>query len=251
MSNRQSRDRGEARSRQIDRFIVGPVTTDRFVGRVIQVDAGKAPGPGRYVLVRAIDVGGPEVEGGPITRTVVDPSPIPVAILDGTVAVGDDLIVRRSSGGRWESRKGGSANPYSTGITLQNCFCTVPAVLSMVSGDPTCNYGMFQSCTIAYGPPPPAMVAFGYTANVFTSSAMFHEPITGSDFFYHFSCTYNQFFLSRIFPTSPFGSPYRDGYLYNWIVGSVNTCDPFSLRVGTAFPGSDASCSVQITGATA
>ena len=143
----------------------------------------------------------------------------------------------------------GGGTAHGTGISLASCFCSVPATLQMTSGDPNCNYKMFQSCTLQYGPPPPAMVVFGFKVNVFTSTANFIDPISGSSFFYYFSCQYNQFFLTRIFPTSPLGSPFRDAILYSWIVGGyANTCAPFSLIDGAAFPGSDSTCSVSISG---
>lgn len=129
-----------------------------------------------------------------------------------------------------------------------SCFCDPPVTLNMISANPSCNYQMFQSCTLTYGPPPPAMVEFGYTSDIFTSET-FNDSLTNDDFFYYFWCQYNQFFLTRVFPVSPFGSPYRDGILYTWIVGgNGNNCKPFSLQSGTPFPGSDLTCSVTITG---
>ena len=129
-----------------------------------------------------------------------------------------------------------------------DCFCDPPPTLSMVSGNQDCNYKMFQSCTLRYGPPPPAMRP-GAPVGVFTSTESFVDPITKSSFFYYFSCQYNQFFLTRIFPTSPFGSPYRDATLYSWVVGGYgNTCKPFRLENGAPFPGSDTACQVSIIG---
>ena len=150
---------------------------------------------------------------------------------------------------RWVAarRKGGKA--AGGGIVLGNCFCQVLATLSMVSANESCNYGMFQSCTIQYGPPPPSLQILGFSTNEFTSTSSFIDPITQLSFYYHLTCQYNQFFLSRIFPTFPLGSPYLDGYLYNWIIGGYgNTCTPFALNVGQPFPGSDTTCSVSITG---
>ena len=60
---------------------------------------------------------------------------------------------------------------------------------------------------------------------------------------------YNQFFLTRVYPPANGQPAVFDGILYNWIVGSyANSCDPFLLNFGTAYPGSDASCSVTISG---
>lgn len=139
--------------------------------------------------------------------------------------------------------------PPPPGIILPNCLCTVPPTLQMVSGDPSCNYGMFQSCTITYGPPTPDFLPLGYQGNQFTSNETFFDPISKSYFYYFFFCFYNQFTLTRIFSNSPMGSPFIDGLLYTWVVGGYgNTCDPFQLEIGMPFPGSDLTCRVMISG---
>lgn len=155
--------------------------------------------------------------------------------------------------GQWVAKatSGGTTPPPT--VTPPNCFCAVPISLQMHSDYPECNYQMFQSCGIAYGPPPADLQDAGYTANAFVSTSTFVDPVSGADFYYYFYCRLNQFFLTRIFPHFPDGTPdgsaYRDGTLYSWIVGGAgNQCSPFQLTNGKPFPGSDASCAVQIRG---
>ncbi len=135
--------------------------------------------------------------------------------------------------------------------SIPSCFCTaIPVTLTMTSADETCNYHMFQSCTIQYGPTPSMFSSLNIGDNTFLSTEGFADPVAGDAVFYYFlTCQYNQFSLTRIYPSSPYGSPYRDGVLYTWLIGgSGNTCSPFNLSNGLAFPGSDLSCSVSITG---
>ena len=120
----------------------------------------------------------------------------------------------------------------------------------MTSADPSCNYNMFQSCTIQYGPTPPDFLPTGIGDFAFLSTQGFPDPIAdGAIFYYYLTCQSNLFSLSRIYQDSPYGSPYRDGVLYSWTIGGAgNTCAPFHLDNGQAFPGSDASCFVTIDG---
>ena len=134
-------------------------------------------------------------------------------------------------------------------VTIPMCFChAIPATLKMTSNDPTCNYRMFQSCTIQYGPTPSGYANLNLPANTFLSVQSFPDPLSGGAIFrYYLTCLYNMFSLSRVYLTSPFGSPFRDGVLYSWILGGYgNNCSPFQLDNGSAYPGSDASCGVKI-----
>jgi hypothetical protein len=144
--------------------------------------------------------------------------------------------------------KGGGGGPTGG---LPNCFCDpIPATLTMISIDPACNYGMFQSDTIQYGPTPPQYAPLFLGANSFLGVSQFADvTLGGAQFRYILSCQYNQFGLGRIYDSSPYGSPFRDGILYSWSVGGYgNSCVPFRLFNGVAFPGSDASCQVTISG---
>ena len=220
-----------------------------FLGRVVTSETSVKVG--RFIKVVPSTVLGTEREGGSGNFSANGGSspPVLVYLMGSFVPMPGDFVVCRFVDHRWVTELSGGGSSHGQGIVLGSCFCLLPPVLRMTSGDPNCNYAMFQSCTLAYGPPPPAMRALNFTENLFSSSATFVDPITNSSFFYYFACLYNQFFLTRIFPSSPLGNPYRDGILYNWIVGGYgNTCQPFRLEYGMPFPGSDATCSVTISG---
>ena len=222
-----------------------------MLGRVVTIQANiKA---GRFVRVVPSVVLGKEREGG--VGIFADAgqgssvSSVLVYLLGSFVPATGDYLVCRFVNHRWVAESSAGNATSGSDVTLPTCFCQVPASLQMISFAPDCNYKMFQSCSIQYGPPPPAMIAQNFTSNVFTSSAMFLDPISKSDFFYYFWCQYNQFFLTRIYPTSPFGSPYRDAILYSWVVGGYgNSCQPFRLENGSPYLGSDTSCAVSMIG---
>ena len=147
---------------------------------------------------------------------------------------------------------GPGSNPGGFG-SLPFCFCAeIPLSLTMVSADETCNYQMFQSCTIAYQTTPAIFAPFNLGANCYLSTQSFPDPTAeGATFVYYLSCLYNQFNLTRLYTYSPFGSPFRDGVLYSWLVGGQgNSCGNVFLHLnfGTSFPGSDLSCNVTING---
>jgi hypothetical protein len=132
---------------------------------------------------------------------------------------------------------------------IPNCFCQdIPATLAMTSSDPTCNFRMFQSCTIQWQATPASLGPLNLPPNIYLSTEGFPDPLAGGAIFYYYlNCVFNQFSLTRIYPVSPYGSPFRDGILYAWLLGGYgNTCSPFHLDNGMAFPGSDLSCSVTI-----
>jgi hypothetical protein len=111
--------------------------------------------------------------------------------------------------------------------TFPTCFCTnLPATLSMTSADPTCNYRMFQSCTIQYQATPAPFSSLNLGPSIYLSTESFPDPIAGgAEFFYYLICHLNQFSLTRIYTTSPYGSPYRDAILYTWLIGGLgNLC---------------------------
>ena len=151
---------------------------------------------------------------------------------------------------QWRSlgTKGGGGY---TPVNIPGCTCTaMPEYLNMTSADPTCNFDMYQNCTIAYGPTPSGFLPTSIGDYSYLSTVGFPDPVAdGAIFYYYFNCQYNLFTLSRIYLESPYGSPYRDGVLYSWTIGITgNTCAPFRLDNGSAFPGSDASCFVTIEG---
>jgi hypothetical protein len=218
-----------------------------FVGRVIST--GSKIAVGKFLMVQPTVVMGSEVEGGPGSLTSVPADPVPVYLVGpGTPTTGDFLICKFVDH-RWAAERSKSGNGPGGFGTIPLCFCTaIPATLKMTSADPSCNYRMFQSCMIQYGPTPAQFAPLHLGANSFLSTESFPDPIVGgAAFYYYLTCQYNQFSLTRIYPTSPYGSPYRDGNLYTWLVGGYgNTCSPFHLDNGMAFSGSDLSCSVTI-----
>jgi len=140
---------------------------------------------------------------------------------------------------------GGAPGPPP--IVIPACFCAIPATLTMTSVNPSCNYGMFQSCTIAYQATPGWASGLGLGPMIFLSDERFLDSNSQSYFHYYMWCQYNQFSLTRLYPTSPYGSPYRDALLYSWLLGGYgNTCNPFRLDGGKPYPGSDQSCQVHI-----
>lgn len=131
------------------------------------------------------------------------------------------------------------------------CFCIAPTTLTMTSRDETCNFDMFQSCTLTWQDTPSCMTPLSLPDQIYSSYPEgFPDPIGGGAIFYYLlTCQYSQFTLSRIYCVSPYGSPYHDGILYTWLLGGYeNTCVPFALDFGSPFPGSDASCFVTIDG---
>ena len=235
---------------------VGSDALPSFLGRVVTTDANIKVGrfcqvvPSVVLGLEQEGAGGVFADSAMVSGSGTSSAKVSVYMLGSFVPTTGDYLVCRFVDHRWVAETTGGGNMHGGGgVLLPSCFCAVPPVLQMTSADPACNYGMFQSCSIQYGPPPAAMAELGFQSNVFTSSESFYDRISQSSFFYYFSCQYNQFFLTRIYPTSPFGSPYRDGILYNWIVGGYgNTCNPFQLLMGMAYPGSDSTCSVSIIG---
>ena len=218
-----------------------------FVGQV--VSSGSSIAVGHFLIVSPTSVLGVETEGGAGNLVIAGKSLIPVYLLGpGLPSMGDNLICRFVDH-RWVTeRTGGSGQGPGTGnIPYPGCACSVPPTLTMTSANSTCNFNMFQSCTIAYGPPPPGFSNMALGPKVWMSTKSFLDPIANSLFYYYLGCNYNQFYLTRLYATSPYGSPYRDATLYTWLVGSYgNTCVPFKLDNGSPFQGSDISCFVTI-----
>ncbi len=227
-----------------------------LLGRVVTTEASIKVGgfckviPSVVLGVEQEGSAGIFADSATVSSSGTNPSTVFVYLLGSFVPMPGDYLICRFVDHRWVAETtGGGKSHGGGGISLPSCFCEVPPVLQMISADPKCNYGMFQSCSIQYGPPPAAMAGLGFSKNVFTSPQSFYDPISKSNFFYYFSCQYNQFYLTRVYPTSPFGSPYRDGILYSWVVGGYgNACNPFQLSNGMAYPGSDSTCSVSISG---
>ena len=225
-----------------------------FVGEVTSPTS--KIGVGDFLLVQPMFVMGPEVEGGSGNFMAIGSTQVPVYLTGPGKPATGDLLVCRFLDNRWVTER--STNYHATGGgtkstgTLPYCFCDpLPATLTMISADPNCNYKMFQSCTIVFGPTPAAFAGLNLGPYCYLSTQGFPDPLAnGSIFYYNVTCQYNQILLYRVYLQSPYGSPYRDGLLYSWGLGGYgNTCLPFQLENGVAYPGSDASCYVTIQGA--
>jgi hypothetical protein len=171
----------------------------------------------------------------------------------GTALVGTVQRLRFTTAGDWRFRDctGGGTGTVGGIGHIPSCFCDpLPTLLTMTSADESCNYRMFQSCTLSYGPHP-GFEPLSFGRDYYLSDQGFPDPVAnGAIFYYTLLCQYNVFSLTRSYLESPYGSPFLDGILYVWLVGGYgNTCDPFHLDNGTAFPGSDPSCVVTIDGA--
>lgn len=218
--------------------------TQAFVGQV--VSPASAIAAGNFMIVAPATIGGAEAEGQPAT-IAVDANPyhkVPVWVVGPGVPSTYDHVVCHFVRDRWATMfggHGGAYNPYGV-WTIPSCFCTdIPGLLVMTSTDEKANYGMFRNCTIRYQPTPAWASPLNLGPNVFLSDQSFSDPLlTSSPFYYLLTCRYNQFALTRLYPVSPYGSPYRDAILYTWLIGGYgNTCHPFHLDNGLAFPGSD------------
>jgi len=216
-----------------------------FLGKVVSVAANL--GVGKFFMASPATVTGPEAEGG--AGAVADSTPkVPVYLLGPGVPATGDYLICRFVDYRWVAERGGGGGAVGPPpIVLQSCFCPVPAALKMTSANPGCNYGMFNSCTITYQATPDWAAGLGLGPMIFLSDEKFLDSNSQSYFYYYMWCQYNQFSLTRLYPTSPYGSPYRDALLYSWLLGSYgNVCDPFRLDGGKPYPGSDQSCLVMI-----
>jgi hypothetical protein len=217
-----------------------------FVGTITTTSIGTPP---TIILVEPAKVTGTQSEGSSVTLSSVMGVSIPVVFLGPHAAVTGDVVTVKNVGNRWATQytKGGGGGGGGT-VALPGCSCTaVPTTLHMTSNAPTCNEGMFQSCTLLYGPVPSCYAALLLGANAFLSTTSFVD--TNLDTFqYYFNCQGSQFDLGRVYCTSIFGSPYLDVARFSWnFPATGNTCSPFAMTNGTVFPGGDPTCSGQIT----
>ena len=142
------------------------------------------------------------------------------------------------------------------GVSIPGCPCMpMPTTLNMVSSKPASNNGIFQSATLQYITVPAPYLPVVLTPQAIMSTdgagnvATFNDPVLGANFAYLLPCYFGAYVLTRVYLTTPVGSPFRDGIRYTWFVGLPgNTCSPFSLTVGTIFAGGDATCVVTIMG---
>lgn len=215
--------------------------TAKTLGTVVAPGSGVTLSADHYVTFNPTEIDGAEAEGGNVTLFADTASRQPGIVIGGTPAVGD-VLVFSSIGGRWIARKLGGDIHAGTGPgNIPNCFCQgIPATLAMTSSSATANGGMFQSGSISWQATPSWAASLNLGDHIFLGNSSFHDSAADADFYYYLACDLNEFSITRLYPTSPFGSPYRDGVLYAWrIDDTTNKCVPFRLDNGLPFNGSD------------
>ncbi|HWE38558.1 MAG TPA: hypothetical protein VG406_18450, partial [Isosphaeraceae bacterium] len=165
-----------------DRVADGPRRDDRrklvaspaIIGQVYANPTVPAA-TGRFFSVRPAAIAGAEVEGQADAPTP-DGGGFLVYVLGSRVPVAGDDLVCRWVDFRWVADSGPAA-VGSPPVSIPGCACTsIPAVLSMISANPACAAGMFQSCTLVYGPIPPAYAALDLGSECYMSTASFLDP---------------------------------------------------------------------------
>ena len=136
-----------------------------------------------------------------------------------------------------------------SGNTITGCPCTgIPSSLTMTTNNPALNNGIFQNCTLTYQTTPTSVLPVVYTSSAYLSSLL-HDSLLGADFYYLLTCYVGVYVLTRVYPTTIFGSPYRDTYRYTWVSSYPgNSCSPFELINGQIFSGGNTTQTVSITG---
>lgn len=201
----------------------------------------------RVYACRPIELAGTEVEGGTWNSSATAAF-TPVVFLGPDAPTLGESYPAVQYGGRWISSFQKSTGSVTPRGRLLGCVCqNPPATLSMTVASGTCSDGRFHSCTIQYGPTPAPLGALQLGANSYISVESFPDPQTGDVFHYFMSCFSSVVRVSRVFPTSIYGSPFLDSVIYWWTLGFPgNTCDPFLLSNGTVFAGGDPNCVVVI-----
>ena len=228
---------------------VRPDTTGDTPSLVVSIyDAGSKPStaPNQFAAHPAT-VGWTETEGGTYSATVDTAQSLIVTVLGNAPGVGE-LLLAFLIDGRWVAEKRGTTVPPD--VIIPGCPCSSsPRTLTMTSSRPESNNRIFQNATLVYGPTPTALWPLGIGHSSYLSTTSFTDLTTGDQFWYHFSCYIGYYVLTRVYPTSLYGSPFRDSTRYRWPIGlSGNTCRPFNLIYGQVFAGGDPTCIVTITG---
>jgi hypothetical protein len=226
---------------------------------------------GRFFATHPAAPSGVPAEGGAATIAFDAGTTVFVYVAGGRPPVAGDVLVcheappDRGPAGDAPASAHYFAEPLKTagtGTGIAACDCpNVPAgaaatsgqltTLSMTSSNHTANSGMFQDDTFTYQVWPTGYAGVaGYAAGgwAFLSDGT-HSDVFHNTFRYYLYCRANQIFLTRVYLTSIFGSPFEDTVRYTWTVGTYgNSCDPFALTAGRIYAGGDASSVVTITG---
>ncbi len=156
---------------------------------------------------------------------------------------------------RFQMVQVGTSTGGGTG-SLPGCICSAPPeTLAMTVSNGSCNNGLLNSVGIQYGPTPPSLIPLRLGSNCYLSTDMFVDSQTGDSYYYYFGCFGAIMRISRVFPTSVFGSPFLDSVIYYWSVGltgnrcgSLGSGQSFLLSNGQIYSGGDPSCVVTIEG---
>lgn len=226
---------------------LAPPGTTAVVGNV-RVATTLPTAGGLFYTMSPVAVLGSEVEGGAGTIAINTTTTFQAVVYGTPPALGDNLICRFVDN-RWVAdRYGKQAAPV---VTYGCGLCTtIPATLTMTVTNPTLNNSIFQSCTLQYySSIPSALSAFiAPGIPVIVSTATFTDTVTPFPFYYYFFCFQGAYRLTRLYPTTVTGTPFRDGIRYSWTPGSGgNTCSPFSMTSGVIFVGGNASTTVAVT----
>jgi hypothetical protein len=128
--------------------------------------------------------------------------------------------------------------PPAGGAVIAGCICTsIPVTLTM-SASPvgTQDTSIFHDATLRWVDTPPEYTGLAIGTKAFLSDESFAD--FAGTFRYYLFCTRNQFFLTRVYAHSVFGSPFQDSVRYIWTMSvSGNTCTPLFLSTGTVYSG--------------
>jgi hypothetical protein len=199
-----------------------------------------------FVAIHPVDVLGAETEGGAGTL-VVNTAVTVFSYIIGVPPAAGDFVLARWMGNRWAAERWGTGG--SIIIIVPGCPCaSQPATITMTSSKPLSNNQIFQNATLQYGPTPGPLLPVVLTSSSYLSTTSFPDPILSVPFYYFLTCSLGAYVLTRVYVTSPFGSPFRDSIRYKWIPGFPgNTCSPFLMTNGQIFAGGDASCIVTLS----
>lgn len=244
---REQRSRASDADSDVDRLLDFASPADRIhIGQVYDGGAMPTTVP-RVYLTRPVSITSSEAEGTVIASSVDATKSVPVICLGPKVPNAGTCLIAYEIGGKWVSgtvnRAGGST------IAISGCNCAeTPAVIVMTSADETCNFGILKSCVIAYGPTPAVFAPLSLGANCFLSTETFVSDYSSEEFYYLLTCNSSFYSLSRLFPVSIFGSPFREPPIYSWLIGDTgNTCTPFLMSNGFIYFGGDPACDVDLS----
>jgi hypothetical protein len=190
----------------------------------------------------------PDTEGALVSVENDQTQTVPVAWIGPQAPLVNRPYMLHPSGNRYIAGSGKPAVVTPPGVNIPGCLCqNVPATLYMRPNDVTLNGGMFQNCTLQWGPTDPYFANLALGPNTFMSRESFIDSINQT-FWYYFNCTSSNFTLTRLYKSSLFGSPYRDSVRFTWPIGSAgNTCVPFLLTTGTVYQGGDTRSQITVT----